>query len=104
MEETKDLESVLNLGTWLGRKQALGLIAGRCTVAEIECLAHVYENKLYLAIDPTWEDYCKRLGLSRRTAERLVRQYKQQGPDVARLNAFTRIKPSEYRLFAAIVS
>jgi len=104
MEETKNIEDVLTLGTWLGRKQALGMIAGRCTVAEIECLIHVYEHKLYLAVDPTWDDYCKRLGVSRRTAERLIRQYQQQGPNLAKLNSFTRIKPSEYRLFAAAVT
>lgn len=96
---------VFNLGTWLGRKQAFGLMAGRCTVAEIECLVEVYEGKLYLAIEPTFEAYCKnRLGISGRTANRLIHQYKQQGPELARLNSFTRIKPSEYRLFAAAVT
>jgi hypothetical protein len=102
--EEKNIENVLNLGTLLGRKQALGMIATRCTTAEIECLIQVHDNKLYLAVDFTWEDYCKRLGLSRRTAERLMQQYKQYGPNLARLNSFTPIKSSEYRLFAATVT
>lgn len=100
-----DIERVFQLGTWLGRKQALGLIAGRCTAAEMECLIEVYENKLYLAVEDSWEHYCRRrLGISRRTAERLIRNYRQQGPLVAKLNCFTRVVPREYRLFAAILT
>jgi hypothetical protein len=65
----------------------------------------VYDNKLYLAVEASWEDYCKnRLGISRRTAERLIRNYKQYGPNLARLNCFARIKPGEYRLFAAVLT
>ena len=105
MEPTETTEAILNLGTWLGRKQAFGLMAGRCTVAEIECLVEVCDGKLYLAIEPTFEAYCKNhLGITARTANRLIRQFKQQGPNLARLNSFTRIKPSEYRLFAAAVT
>lgn len=105
MEQTKTTENVFDLGTRLGRKQAFGLIAKRCTAAEIECLIEVYEDKLYLAVEPTWEAYCQnRVGISRSTAERLMNQYKEQGPDLARLNSFTRIKPSEYRLFAEAVT
>jgi hypothetical protein len=105
MEQAKTNPDVLSLGIWLGRKQALGMIAGRCVAAEIECLSEVYERKLYLAIDPTWEDYCKnRLGISRRTAERLIRNYRQQGASLTKLTCFTRIRPAEYRLFAAAVT
>ncbi|SPE23904.1 hypothetical protein SBA3_1040024 [Candidatus Sulfopaludibacter sp. SbA3] len=105
MEQTAKIEDVLNLGTWLGRKQALGMIAARCTAAEIECLIEVYETKLYLAVDPTWEDYCRnRLGISRRSAERLIRNYRQHGPNLIKLNCFIRIRPAEYRMFAAVLT
>ena len=104
MESTQNMD-VFNLGTWLGRKQAFGLIASRCTVAEIECLVEVYDGKRYLAIEPTFEAYCKNhLGITARTANRLINQYKQQGPELAKLNSFTRIRPSEYRLFAAALT
>ena len=104
MEQTKT-EDVFDLGTQLGRKQAFCLIAKRCSAAEIECLIEAQENKLYLAVESTWESYCRnRVGISRSTAERLIRQYKEQGPNLARLNSFTRIKPAEYRLFAAAVT
>jgi len=104
MEPIQNMD-VFNLGTWLGRKQAFGLMASRCTVGEIECLVEVYDSKMYLAIEPTFEAYCKNhLGISGRTATRLINQYKQQGPNLARLNSFTRIRPSEYRLFAAALT
>src|SRR5208283_5213924 len=105
MEQTKTTEDVFDLGTQLGRKQAFGLIASRCSAAEIECLIEARESKLYLTVESTWEAYCQnRVGISRSTAERLIRQYQQQGPNLARLNSFTRIKPAEYRLFAAAVT
>ena len=105
MDQTKNIDDVFTLGTWLGRKQALGLIAGRCTVAELECLIEVYEKKLYLSLEDSWEDYCrKRLGIGRRTADRLIRTYREQGPLLAKLNCFTRIQPREYRLFSAMLT
>ena len=105
MQQTRTTEDVFDLGARLGRKQAFGLIAKRCSAAEIECLIEARENKLYLAVEPTWEAYCQnRLGISRSTAERLIRQYQEQGPGLARLNSFTRIKPAEYRLFTAAVT
>src|SRR4051794_34556559 len=105
MDQTKNSEDAFKLGTWLGRQQALGLIAKRCTVAEIECLIETYEDKLYLALEPTWEEYCKnRLGISRRTAERLIRTYRRQGPRLAKLNCFVRIRPTEYEIYDAVLT
>ena len=104
MEQTKT-EDILNLGTCLGRKQAFGLVARRCSAAEIECLIEARENKLYLAVEPTWEAYCQnRAGISRSTADRLIHRYQEQGPSLARLNSYTRIRPSEYRLFAGALT
>ena len=100
MNPTSNPEEIYQLGTWVGRQQALGLVAGRCTVAEMECLIEVYEKKLYLALEPTWDGYCRmRLGMSRRTAERLMRTYREQGPRVAKLNCFVRIRAAEYQIF-----
>ena len=93
------------LGARLGRKQAFGLVARRCSAAAIECLIEARENKLYLAVEPTWEAYChNRAGIRRSTADRLIHQYQEQGPSLARLNSHARIRPSEYRLFAAALT
>jgi hypothetical protein len=94
-----------NLGTWLGRNQALGMMAGRCSAGFAECIIEIKDGKLYLATDDTWEAFCaNRLGISRATADRMIRQYKQLGAGYSKLNSFVRIKPSEYRLIAAAVT
>jgi hypothetical protein len=105
MEPIKTNLGGFNLGTWLGRNQALGLMAGRCSAGFAECLIEIKDGKLYLATDDTWEAFCvNRLGMSRATADRIIRQYKQLGAGYAKLNSFVRIKPSEYRLIAAAVT
>lgn len=104
MERENNVEDVLTLGAWIGRNQAFSLMAGRCTVAEIECLVEVHDKKLYAAVAATWDAYCEKLGIHRTTADRLMRRHKQQGPRIARLNCFARIKPAEYSLFAAVLT
>jgi hypothetical protein len=105
METTITNEDVLNLGTWLGRTQAFGLVSRRCSAAEIECLIDLRDKKTYLAVEPSWEDFCqKRLGANRTTVERLIRTYERLGPNLVRLSAYARIKPSEYNLFDPLVS
>jgi len=105
MEPIKTNLGGLNLGTWLGRNQALGVVAGRCSAGVAECLTEIKEGKFYLATDDNWESFCtNRLGISRATADRIIRQYKQLGEGYSKLNSFVRIKPSEYRLIAAAVT
>jgi hypothetical protein len=38
--ENDGMESAVDLGTWLGRRQAFAAVAGRCSAADAECLAH----------------------------------------------------------------
>ena len=102
---SKDNLSSMDLGTWLGRNQAFGVVAGRCSAAFAECLIEIKEHKHYLAMEDTWEGFCdKHLGMSRATADRIVRQYKQLGSGYSKLNSYVKIKPTEFRLIAAAVS
>jgi len=99
------MENVFDVGTWLGRKQAFGVMAGRCSAADAECLIEIKEKELYLELEPTWEDFCaNRMGISRATADRTIRQYNQLGPNFAKLNSFARIKPAEFRRIAAAIN
>ncbi len=51
-----------------------------------------------------WEDFCvKRLGMSWRCVDRVIRQCKEPRPGFSKLSCFTRIKPAEYGLTAAAV-
>jgi hypothetical protein len=105
MEEKSRIENVFDVGTWLGRKQAFGVMAGRCSAADAECLIEIKDKELYLELEPTWEDFCvNRMGTSRATADRAIRQYNQLGPNFAKLNSFARIKPAEFRRIAAAIS
>src|SRR2546429_383262 len=38
-------EGLLNLGMWLGRHQAFGLIANQCSAGDAECLKIIRENE-----------------------------------------------------------
>ena len=94
-----------DLGAWLGRRQAFRLIAARCSVADIECLAEIFEKKLYRVLGMTWEHFCiECLGITRAWAETLIRRLKQLGPGYYRLNNFTRISPADYRLISGAVT
>jgi hypothetical protein len=89
----------------VGRKQAFTLIAGRCSAADAEILFEIREKKLFRAVEQTWEDFCfKRLGMTRSYVDRIIRQFKELGPNFSKLSCFTRIKPAEYRLIAGAVT
>jgi hypothetical protein len=105
MEEKSATEGAFDIGTWVGRKQAFAVVAGRCLAADAEILFDIREKKLFRTIEPTWEDFCvKRLGMTRSYVDRIIRQFKELGPHFAKLNSFTRIKPAEYRLIAGAVT
>ena len=105
MEQKSTIDDAFEVGTWVGRKQAFALVAGRCSAADAEILFEIREKKLFRTIEQTWEDFCaKRLGMTRSYVDRVIRQFKELGPNFCKLNCFTRIKPAEYRLIAAAVT
>ena len=104
MDETQLDQPSFDLGTWLGRRQAFSLIASRCSVADIECLAEIREKKLY---EPwsTWARFCTEcLGITDRWADTLIRRLKSLGPEFFKLNNFTRIKPADYLRISGAVT
>ena len=36
-----------NLGTWLGRRQAFGLMAGKAAAADVDCLRQIRDTRMY---------------------------------------------------------
>jgi hypothetical protein len=105
MEQTSTIDEAFDVGTWVGRKQAFALVAGRCSAADADILFEIREKKLFRAIEQNWEDFCsKRLGYTRSYVDRIIRQFKELGPNFRKLNCFTRIKPAEYRMIAAAVN
>jgi hypothetical protein len=104
-QQSTTIDEAFDVGTWVGRKQAFALVAGRCSAADAEILFEIREKKLFRTMEKTWEDFCvKRLGFGRSYADRIIRQFKELGPNFSKLSCFTRIKPAEYRLIVGAVT
>jgi len=103
--KTTDAASLFELGTWLGRRQAFGLIASRCTAADAECLKSMRDSGEYKRLRMTWDEFCsQKAGISRRTADRLITQLEEFGPNFFRVAELIEISPSTYRLIAGSVN
>ena len=101
MEEIKDGVSedqqVLDLGIMLGQRRAFGLVAGRCSAAQAECLRKVRDEKTYLKFATTWDEFCVRqLKISKRTADRAIALLKKHGTLYFETAALTGITPAEF--------
>ena len=95
---------ILELGTWLGRKQAFAELAGRCSAADAECLRQVRDRKMYRSLKMTWREFCKqRLGISRSTADLAIQHLEEFGPAYFILAQATGITPTEYRRISGAV-
>lgn len=91
----------LDLARWLGRREAFGTIAGRCSAADVECLRQIRNQKLFRDRAPSWDDFCsKDLRLSRRKIDRDIGYLEEFGPQFFELAQLTRIAAREYRAIA----
>jgi len=98
-------EGLYDLGQWMGRKQAFGLIAGKAAAADVECLRRIRDDKLYRAKGVGWTGFCKEyVGITRAYADRLIRQLEEFGPNYFHLSQVARISPETYRRIAPAVS
>jgi hypothetical protein len=99
------LEDAVDLGTWMGRKQAFSLMAGRCSAADAECIRKMRGDRTYRALGLNWDKFCReRLGISRSTADSIVRQLEEFGPAFFTLAQVMHITADEYRRIASAVS
>ncbi len=93
------------LGTWLGRRQAFGLMSGKSAAADIQCLRQIRDNKLYRGKAANWREFCTQyVGASKTQVDRQIRYLEEFGPQFFELGALTRISPETYRLLAGRVS
>ena len=92
------------LGTWVGRRQAFGLIASKCSAADAECLKQIRESKRYKSVSAHWEEFCPRyLGLSRAHADKLIQQLQEFGTAYFELSQIVRIPENAYRAISGAV-
>ncbi|HXB74943.1 MAG TPA: hypothetical protein VNY05_42320 [Candidatus Acidoferrales bacterium] len=100
-----EFEDVLEIGTWLGRRQAFSLIAGRCSAADAKCLRELRESKKYKLLGLTWEECCKqRAGIGRSTADEIIQNLEEFGPNYFALAQLTGLSAKEYRRIRGAVS
>jgi hypothetical protein len=93
-----------DLGTWLGRRQAFGMMAGKSAAADAECLRQIRDRKLYKNKSPNWDEFCTRyIGASRANVNRVIRNLEEFGPEFFELSQLTRIPPEAYRGIAPYV-
>ena len=105
IENDLNHEAIMNLGAWLGRHQAFGLIANRCSAADAECLKAIRDGGEYKQLGLTWEQFCtKHAGVSRVHAERQIHYLEEFGGNFFRFTEVMPISPGTYRLIAGAVS
>jgi hypothetical protein len=94
----KKLEDVLEVGTWLGRRQAFAIMARRCSAADAQSLRELRESKKYKELGLTWEECGKQhAGMHRASAELIIRNLEEFGPDYFVIAQVTDISANEYR-------
>jgi hypothetical protein len=105
VENAQNKEALVNLGAWLGRHQAFGLIANRCSAADAECLKAIRDGGEYKQLGLTWEQFCtKHAGVSRVHAERQIHYLEEFGGNYFRFAEVMPISAGTYRLIAGAVS
>jgi hypothetical protein len=94
-----------DLGTWLGRRQAFSMMAGKASAADVECLRQIRDLKLYLVKTRTWGEFCSEfLGASKSHVNGEIRYLLKYGPQYFELAGITRISPDAYRAIAQHVT
>ena len=99
------MEDAVDLGTWMGRKQAFSLMAGRCSAADAECIRKLRGDRTYRTLGLNWDKFCReRLGISRSNADSIVRQLEEFGPAFFTLAQVMHITADEYRRISSAVT
>lgn len=95
----------ISLAQWMGRREAFGLVAGRCSAADIEIIRRIRDERMYAIHNCTWDEFCVRhLRVSRRTVDREIAHLREFGPAFFTVRQLTHIRPDEYRKIAPHVT
>jgi hypothetical protein len=88
----------LDLGMFLGRNQAFGMVAGRCSAAQAACLREIRDKKLYKERCADWDQFCREhLHMARNHVHRIINLLNEFGPDYFEFSQLTRVSPETYR-------
>jgi hypothetical protein len=96
---------LLEVGTWIGRRQAFGLMASKCSFADAASLKYLREGRQYKEAGMTWDEFCTRhLGISKTHADRIISQLDEFGKAYFALSEIVRIPAEAFREIASSVS
>jgi hypothetical protein len=85
----------------LGRREAFGIVAARCSAAEAAQIKELRDSKAYLEVAADWREFTpKYLQMSHDSADRIIRNLEEFGPTYFEVAQFTRISPATYRAIA----
>jgi hypothetical protein len=100
-ESKKAASNALEFGKMIGRRQTFGLMAGKCSAADAECLKKTRDQKLYLGFAKNWDECCtKHIGMSRANAERVIGLLEEFGAAYFEVAQLTRVSPETFRQLA----
>jgi len=103
MDERK-FDEAIDLGAWLGRKQAFSGMAGRCSAADAHCLRSMKDEQKYKTFGLTWMSLLTALGISRSLADKTIRLFEEFGETYFYLTGLIPIAPEDYRRIAGSVT
>ena len=90
-----------DLGTWLGRRQAFGLMAGKSAAADVDCLRHIRDTKSYKSKCRDWGEFCAQyIGASKTHVNRMIQCLDKFGPQFFELTQLTRVSPQAFDAIA----
>ena len=102
--EQTQAQTAYELGTLMGRHEAFGLIATRCSAADAATLRRIREEQLWCGHAETWNEFCEtRLRMSRTQANRLIKLLEEFGDTYFMISHATRISPETYRAIAPAI-
>jgi hypothetical protein len=98
-------DASFELGKWLGRRQAFGMMAAKTGAADVECLRRIRDGDLFRAKGVDWAGFCEQYaGVTSSYANRLIRQFEEFGPNYFDLSKIVRISAESYRKISQAVS
>src|SRR5437899_3224978 len=96
-----ELDLLIEAATTTGRQQAFAMIASKCTYAQTICLREIHNTHAYEKLRFTWDQFCiEHAGISRVTAETIIRRADEFGKAYFLLCAIVRVSPDMFRQLA----
>ena len=96
MNQGATAEVTMELGRLVGAAQISGYIARQCSYAEAQMLKRIKDSGAYKQFGE-WEEFCPRyLGVSRNTADRIVKNLEAFGQEFFAISQFVRLSPDTF--------